>query len=452
MLLEIPLNFGGEPLFRQIASHLEKMIRSGAISGCVRLPGTRELALRLGVSRSTVIGAYELLADKGLILMRGRSGTFAAEILPPADVLAAGGGDYLRFDSERPTADLIPADRLAKISRAVLLADSGRSLGGLPAEGLPELRRALLRHAVLRGIPARPEEVVVTSGGKDGLSSLLRSCRKAGFSRVVTEELTFSDIQGIARNEDMPLAAVPLLEKHGLSPLLNMTEKDVLYLVPTFQNPMGTTLSAEIRREILSIRAEKGFLILEDDSYGELRYCDKSITALKAMDDGDGVVYLGSFTQLLFPGMRMGYILLPSFLSGLYLETARFRQGQVSSLVQLLLCRFIQEGALADAIEKARGVLSVRMETLFSSLNEAFPEIRIQKPDGGMYLWFPTGKLSGEEAAERARQEGVLVAPGRLFSPSGNSVRGVRFALASVRAPEMEEGARLLKKAWGAFL
>lgn len=452
MLLEIPLSSCAGPLFRQIASHLEKMIRAGTISGSVRLPGSRELAVRLGVSRSTVIEAYELLSDRGLIRMRGRSGTYVAD-RPPAEYLSPGEpADCFRFDSERPTADLVPTDILAKISRSVLVDDGGRSLGGLPPEGYPELRRALLRHAVLRGIPARPEEVVVTSGGKDGLSTLLRSCRKAGFTRVVTEELSYSDIQGIARNEDLPLSTVPLLGKGDLSPLRNMSEKDVLYLVPTFQNPMGTTLSPEIRRDILSLRAEKGFLILEDDSYGELRYCDKSISALKALDDGDGVVYLGSFTQLLFPGIRMGYVLLPPFLSDCYLETARFRQGQVSSLVQLVLCRFIQEGALAEAIEMARGVLSVRMETLFSSLQGAFPDREISRPDGGMYLWFPTGTLTGEDAAERARERGVLVTPGGLFSPSGRPVRGVRFALASVDSSRIAGGVRLLQEAWGPLL
>ncbi|NLB84457.1 MAG: PLP-dependent aminotransferase family protein, partial [Synergistaceae bacterium] len=371
----------------------------------------------------------------------------------PAESFSSGDqADCLRFDSERPTANLVPTDILAKISRSVLLDDGGISLGGLPPEGYPQLRRALLRHAVLRGIPAKPEEVVVTSGGKDGLSTLLRACRKVGFTRVVTEELSYSDIQGIARNEDMPLSTVPLLGRGDLSPLRNISEKDVLYLVPTFQNPMGTTLSPEIRRELLSLRAEKGFLILEDDSYGELRYCDKSIAALKAMDDGDGVVYLGSFTQLLFPGIRMGYVLLPPLLSDCYLETARFRQGQVSSLVQLVLCRFIQEGALAEAIEMARRVLSVRMETLFSSLCGAFPEREISRPDGGMYLWFSTGNLTGDDAAERARKKGVLVKPGRIFSPLGSSVRGVRFALASVNASRIAGGVRLLQEAWGALL
>ncbi|GAB1399435.1 PLP-dependent aminotransferase family protein [Aminivibrio sp.] len=452
MLLEIPLSSGAGPLFRQIASHLEKMIRAGTISGSARLPGTRELAARLGVSRSTVIEAYGVLAEKGLIRMRGRSGTYV-ENRPPAEHLPPGEtADLLRFDSERPTEDLVPAEILAKISRSVLLDDGGKSLAGLPPEGSPELRRALLRHAVLRGIPARPEEVVVTSGGKDGLSTLLRTCRKAGFARVVTEELSYSDIQGIARNEDIPLSTVPLLGKEDLSPLENLSEKDVLYLVPTFQNPMGTTLSPEIRRKILSLRAERGFLILEDDSYGELRYCDKSISALKGMDDGDGVVYLGSFTQLLFPGIRMGYVLLPPFLTGSYLETARFRQGQVSSLVQIVLCRFIQEGALAEAIETARGVLSVRMETLYSSLRRAFPEREISKPDGGLYLWFSTGRLTGEEAAERAAERGVLVTPGGIFSPRGRPVRGVRFALASVDASRIEGGVRLLQKAWGGLL
>lgn len=452
MLLEIPLDFKEGVLYRQIATHLEKMILAGSISPGTRLPGTRDLARMLGVSRSTVMEAYYLLEELNLILQRGRSGTFVSVRVGCSFVSSGEKEDEIRFDSERPTPDMIPNDVLAKIAREVLVADKGKVMSGCPPEGLAELRMALLEHAVLRGIPARPEEIVVTSGGKDGLSTVLRSLRDAGFRRLFAERLTYGDMKGISRNEGIPLFTTPLLGEEEICFLETLSERDVLYLIPSFQNPTGRTLSPALRKQILSMRKKKGFLILEDDSYGELRYGDKSIPALKSLDEGDGVVYVGSFSQVLFPGMRLGYILLPSSLKEGYIRTATFRQGQVSSLVQLVVRAFIECGALAEAIEQARRILSHRMDALVSALEDAFPKNPFSLPEGGMFLWFPTGRMEGHAAAALAAANGVFVTDGASCALSKRTVHAVRFAVASVPAKEMKKATERLVFSWGGRL
>ncbi|MBL3539673.1 PLP-dependent aminotransferase family protein [Aminivibrio sp.] len=448
MLLEIPLDSKYGTLYRQIAEHLEKMILAGSIPCGTRLPGTRELARMLGVSRSTVVEAYMLLEKREIVQLKGRSGAFAAADSLPHPVSCREGGDVFHFDSERPTTDLIPYGALAKISRDALLEDGGKILGGSPPEGLEELRFALLEHSVLRGIPARPGEMAVTSGGKDALSTVLRALRTGGYGRVFAERLTYTDMKEIAANEGLPFRPVPLLVEEGLASLKKLTSRDILYLIPSFQNPTGMTLPPEIRREILELRQKKGFLIIEDDSYGELRYGEKSVPALKALDEGEGVVYIGSFSQVLFPGMRFGYILLPSGLWNSYVRTASFRQGQTSSLVQLVMLKFIRQGKLAEAVEKARAVLSARMESLLLGLGSAFPGMPVHKPEGGVFLWFPTGKTDGREAAGLAFRAGVLVTDGNLYSLGNKRQRAVRFSVSSVPAQKMDEACARLEKCW----
>ncbi len=452
LLLEIPLNYSEGVLYRQLAEHLEKMIRTGSISSGERLPGTRELARMLRVSRCTVVAAYDVLEENGLVKRTARSGTFAASPLLEGRSSYKGKGDILRFDTECPTRDLLPLRELSELCRGLSLSLLGDALEGSPTEGLPSLRHLLLHHAVLRGIPAHPEEVVVTAGGKDALSTALRSFREHGCSKLWAEELSYSEISSIAENERIPLRTLPLLDESTLSCLDALSSKDVLYLVPSFQNPTGRTLSHPLRQAILSVRRKKGFFILEDDSYGELRYGEKSIPALKAMGEGEGVVYVGSFSQALFPGMRLGYTLLPPFLKEEYLRISSLRQGYVSSLVQLVVARFLEDGELAAAVERARTILSVRMETLYSLLKSHFSTVPLRKPEGGVFLWFPTGKTDGSEAALLAERHGVRVAPGSRFSLRKRKIAAVRFSITGVPDELLNEAVARLKKAWGKIL
>ena len=452
MLLEIPLNFREGCLYLQISSHVEKMILAGTLAPGTRLPGTRGLGEALGVSRSTVMEAYARLCEKGLVIQCGRSGTYVASVSPQQDAGTSAKNGFFVMDSELPSRDLIPLDPLWRAARDVLLPPAGDVLAGSPPEGLPELRKALLCHAVLRGIPAKQDEVVVTSGGKDALSTVLRALRGQGRLTVWAEELSYSDIGGIAKNEGLSLRTIPLLAEESLHLLAGLGVKDVLYLVPSFQNPTGRTIVQHLRREILALQEKQGFLIIEDDSYGELRYGEKSIPALKAVEGGEEVVFVGSFSQVLFPGMRFGYILLPSGLKEDYLRVASFRQGHTSSLVQAVMRHFIENGGLASALGKARDILSGRMRALCTALKASFPFLPVYRPEGGMYLWLPTGGLASREAAARAAGRKVLVTPGDAFALEGKDPLAVRLSLSSVPAERMQDAVSALEKAFRGIL
>ncbi|MFA7620594.1 MAG: PLP-dependent aminotransferase family protein [Aminobacteriaceae bacterium] len=448
VLLEIPLNYSSGVLYLQLARHLEKMILAGSISTGERLPGTRELARMLRVSRSTVVSAYSLLAEKGLVSQSERSGTYALNPMRHGEKERVDEEALFRFDSESPGRELMPLTELSDIMWNLPIPDLESSLETSPPEGQPTLRRLLLHHAALRGIPAHPDEVVVTSGGKDAISTVMRSLKVLGVSRLWAEELSYGEIPSIARNERLSLRTIPLLNEDSLSCLEGLNEQDALYLVPSFQNPTGRTMPHEMRKIVLSVRRRRGFLILEDDSYGELRYGEKSVSALKAMDEGVGVVYIGSFSQALFPGMRLGYTLLPKIMKETYLSVSSLRQGHVSSLVQSVVTRFLQDGKLTVAVERARTVLSGRMRALASRLEAGFPRSEFFRPEGGIYLWFPTGVMDGAEAAILAAEHGVKVTPGECFALRRMRVPAVRLSIAAVSEASMEDAVARLSRAW----
>ena len=151
-----------------------------------------------------------------------------------------------------------------------------------------------------------------------------------------------------------------------------------------------------------------GFWILEDDAYGELRYGDTSISALKAMDGADKVVYLGSFSQVLFPGLRIGYSLVPEQLEDSFICIQARKWGPVSSLDQLVVQKFIEGKGLESALELARGAIESLMKALTGALMEKLPKAQFLMPEGGIYLWLRLPGLDGWDAAQRLENKGFL--------------------------------------------
>ena len=187
-MIEIPLDpHGRAPLYRQIASHLGRMIQNGTISSGDRLPGSRSLAQNLGVSRATVVLAYDLLEDDCFIEQKGRRGSFVSwkkmQILNNSRDM----GPVWDLASGLPSGDLVPLERVASLTREALLSAGPDALFDTASEGLPELRNALVRHAARRGIPAGRDEVIVTSGARHALSVSIGALAGKGARRLWIE-------------------------------------------------------------------------------------------------------------------------------------------------------------------------------------------------------------------------------------------------------------------------
>ncbi len=452
-MLEIPLKRGGEvPLYRQLARHLERMIRSGALSRGEKLPGSRSLSDSLGVSRMTVIEAYRYLEDRGYVMQKGRSGAYVAGHGSPVAEDPPDPSPGFVMDGERPSLSLIPSQELSRLTREVLTGRGAELLRDCPLAGSEELRRRLVFHSATRGIPGEWQDVVVTSGGRQGISVSFAALRESGVSSVLMDELNYPYAWLLAHAEG--LEVIPFRSEDQLLELMSVASSDcAVYLVPSFSNPTGITMSREGREAVLGISHERGLWIVEDDSYGELRYGQESVPALRSMDDGKSLVYLGSFSQALFPGMRLGYSLVPSRIRDSFLGSLARRGGPVSSLVQSLAEAFIASGGLEMSLERVRQEMALRMRRLSSELDKTTGVGWSHLvPQGGIYLWLRLPGLDGERACVLAMERGVSVAPGRAFSFAGHNLEAVRLSVSEIESSSISSAVARLRMAWSGYL
>ena len=448
-MLEIPLDRSSEvSLYKQISYHLRRMIESGSLQIGMRLPGSRALARTLGVSRNTVVLAYDLLEDDGYIEQRGRKGAFVAFKKKRSLELPKPEGPTWDLASGVPSVDLIPWKQLGSISRDIIYEKGALSLTPPPLAGLPELRKALVRHAASRGIPARWEDVVVTTGGQQGLFLSLMSLAEVSTQCVWVEELTYPDIFPMLTKLKLKAQTVPMDAQAMLDVCSRLTEKDALYLIPSFHNPTGRTMGYETRRNILCLAKERGFWIIEDDAYGELRYGAWSVPAMKAMENAEKVIYLGSFSQLLFPGLRHGYVLIPNQLKEVFHSALGCTAGTVSSLVQYVVAAFLSEGLLEHSLDLARNEISKRMKKLVRALKEQLPKVIMEEPRGGIYLWITLPGFSDKRMYDLALSEDILVVPGRLFTKDKKETFSVRLSVSSLGVNDIERVAKVLARIW----
>jgi len=450
LLLEIPLERPSEiPLYRQITTHLERMIESGALADGARLPGTRELASELGISRTTATLAYDLLEEQGYIRRSNRRGTFVTSRFRLHPLSLGESAPLVDMASGLPSADLIPWEKISTLSRQVFSRYGHTVLEGAPLPGLPALRRALVRHAATRGIPARWENVLVTSGVQQGLFLSFQALASRGVKSVWVEELTYPDALSMSQNAGLLLRTVPLDVDGMLEACRRMGRADVLYLVPSFQNPTGRTISHEGRKAILEVAARRGFWIIEDDAYGELRYGEHAVPAMRALESAERVIYLGSFSQLLFPGIRQGYALVPDEILTDFHDALSRSAGAVSSLLQLLVAAFLQEGYLESCLETARAAMAARMRQLARKFEGALPELVFEVPQGGIYLWVTLPEAQDQNLAEAAKNAGVDVACGRAFSVARSETHAIRLSVSRLGSFLISKAADRLVDAWG---
>ncbi len=448
-MIEIPLERGGgKPLYRQMADHLRRMVINGTFEPGYRLPGSREIAYAHGVSRTTAKQAYDLLEAEGYVEERGRSGTYVRGRCP--SLVGMPFRDLPAWDmaSSLPSPELLPSGRLARLSRELLTTRAEGALSQAPIGGLEPLRRALVHHSALRGIPAHWDQVVVTGGGQEGLSSALGSFWSLGVRKLWVEALTYPDVLEMARRQGYDLGILPQEESEMIETLTRIGSDDVLYCIPSFQNPTGRTLSLAARKAVLQASKDQGFWVIEDDTYGELRFGGESVPALKALSGSERVFYIGSFSQLLFPGLRLGYALVPTEVKEEFLCLKASRGASPSSLVQYLVLAFIGERALEDVLETVRASLGLRMQSLCRALDSTLPYCPFRQPRGGIYLWLETPGLDGRLAVEKATAWDVALSPGVLYSSGGDPVDAVRLSISRLGPAELDKAVRLIGRAW----
>jgi 2-aminoadipate transaminase len=369
--------------------------------------------------------------------------------------------DVINFGGGQPAAELYPLEALQRAFSRTLLEDGRRILPYGSIEGLPALRSLVAERLARRGIQTTADEVIITSGSMQGLHLVGRVMLDHG-DAVVTEAPTFSAALGTWEHQQPVFVSIPV-DEHGMrvDDLEDMLRANTarkpkfVYLLPTFQNPSGVSMTLARRRRLLELADEFDLLILEDDPYGEFWYDagTEPTPPLRSLPGGEQrVVYLGTFSKILAPGLRLAYAVAHPALRRLLIRAKRGLDYQTDGVVQQSVVRLVRDGDfdLEDHIARGRAVYRERRDAMLDALETTFTvETRWTRPSGGYFLWLdlPAG-VSGEAASRAAARLGVEVWPGAMFYPNHDGGQNsLRLSFADSPPDRIREGIRRLYQA-----
>jgi 2-aminoadipate transaminase len=486
-----------EPLHRQIFDEVVARIEARAFPPGFRLPPSRELARELATHRNTVTRAYANLEAAGFVSSRVGRGTFVeaqsvadgggppatgaapgslsaspassgvvrdlpwssllsratrSEVLGRAERFArrADQRDVVNLARLQPSADLVPDDLLRRcVSRA--LAEHGASaMSYAPPEGTLRLREQIVIDLGLRGVPARVEELIVTSGSQQALDLVARALINAGDVMLV-ESTTYSGAIDLFRLAGARLIAVPD-DGEGPDPsaLERLARPDVkgLYLMPNAHNPTGRTLSSQRRRALISWSRSAGVPIIEDDYAAGLVLDERNAPPHLRALDGE-VIHVSTFSKRLAPGLRVGYIVAPTALRPVLGSMKRIADLGASLVLQHALAEFLERGYMRAHGQRTRREYLARRDALDAALRKALPpSITWHRPTHGVVLWLQLpAALDPHELYEEALRRGVLVSPSSMSTVGSQPIAALRLAFCAEPAERLVEGARRLGKA-----
>ncbi len=463
-----------EPLAQQIARAVAGDVRRGRLRAGALLPGSRSLAASLGVHRNTVLAAYRELAAEGWIEAGQRSTRvaeavaverraaprapgpraepgFAFETLDlalrpeprPRGALFLGGGF--------PDVRLVPADLLARAVRRVL---RGRSapLGYGDPQGDLRFREALSRMlAEARGLAFGPGELVVTSGSLMGLDLVARTLLKPG-EAVAVEDPGYPQAWATLRAAGAELVPVPVdaqgLDVEALEALLARRTVRAVYTTPHHQFPTTATLSAPRRLRLLELARRHRVAVIEDDHDFEFHYEGRPVLPLASADGGGVVVYLGSLSKVLAPGLRLGYVGAPAALATALAARRAVTDYHGNQVFERAVAELLEDGLLQRHVRKVRRTNLERRDVLVEALRQRLPDrLQVEAPGGGMSLWVRVEGLPKGRWSRRCREEGVLFPWGSAFDFHGEERPFIRLGFTALDPRELREAVRRMAAA-----
>ncbi len=445
------------PLYRQLADHLSALITAGRLAPGERVPPSRELADALGLSRNTVSRAYESLATAGLLQGHVGRGSFvsalgraaslrragptstppgfawpalfarsARDLRAPAGLRAPEPDEELRFDFRPGRVDAagLPIAALQSAWQRALGARLRGHANDVDLQGQPALRTAIARALGGRGIACEPGEILVTTGAQQGLDLVARTLIDPG-DTVVMEDPGYFGAALVFRAAGAHLVGVGVDEEglrvDELARILRGRRVKLLYATPAAQLPTGVTLSSPRRVALLELADREQLPILEDDYGGEIRLARPSAPALKTDDARQQVIYVGTFSKALFPGLRLGYLVAaPALLRALALQRCA-ASFQPSLVDQLALVELLCGDTLERHVRRVRRRYAERARVMRAALAESFPAgTRIGEPAGGSTVWVELPlDVDRSALARAAREQGIEYGPGEAFRLDG---------------------------------
>ena len=443
-----------DPLFLQIAARVRSAIAAGHLLPGARLPSSRALAAQLAIARGTVDAAYALLAGEGAIETRRPAGTIVSgqagrriEVVEQSPLLfpiapSAECAAPRPFQMGLPALDAFPRKQWSNLTVRIARSIQPANLAEVGPAGTLELRHAVAAYlGVARGIKCSPEQVLIT-GGYQGALALVRSVLVRPGDPVWMEDPGYHMTRMAL--ETTGARVVPVrVDGDGLRVTagINAAPRAKLAVVtPTHQCPTGVALSLPRRLELLAWAMEAGSWIVEDDYDSEFRYVGRPLPSLKSLDRGQRVLYAGSFSKVLFPALRLGYLVVPPELESAFLRASRLLTCGLPVLEQRVVAAFIQDGHFARHIRRMRVLYADRRRCLTTALRAAFGErVAVEPAAGGMHLLarFP-GADDDSVLSKHAERAGLAATALSSLAMAHDPGQGLLLSFTNVAAADAD--------------
>jgi len=471
-----------ESLYRQLYDKLRGGILEGRFTRGQQMPSTRILAEDLGVSRNTVLNAFEQLIAEGYLEGATGSGTYVARALPeemlrvtttPARASASGkrrhwsrqGTRLTRYGSSRfrqaitprpfqsgvPALDVFPFDLWTRLLNRRWRKRPSELLGYGDSGGYTPLRQAIASYlAVARAVRCEPEQVIVVSGAQQAMDLAARLLLEPG-DAVWVEDPGYLGAYATLNAAGAKLIPVAVDEdgldvRHGIA---RGPRARLVYVTPSHQFPLGMTMSLTRRLELLSWAQKSGAWILEDDYDSEYRYASRPLAAMQGLDHRGQVIYFGTFSKVLFPALRLGYLVVPPDLVEGFLVAKAITDRQSPTIEQAVLAEFISEGHFSRHIRRMRALYLERVETLVESVEKELKGfLDIRRPEAGMHTigWLQKGS-DDRKLVRQAAAAGVTALPLSAFYLGAGRKPGLILGYAGYSEKAIREGVRKLAQA-----
>jgi GntR family transcriptional regulator/MocR family aminotransferase len=414
------------PMYLQLYRRYREAIAAGKLGPGDRVPSVRSLASELNLARGTVEMAYQMLASEGYFIARGAAGTVvsprlarvpepgrAAAVPPPGSVAPSPFGDVPPFQLGLPALDAFPRKTWARLAgRNVRTLETAAMHYPDPA-GFGPLRRAIAAYlGIARGIACSPEQVFVTAGYRGALELICRTLLQPG-DLGWHEDPGYILARRYLEHAGMRLFPVPVVVE-GLDVAAGVRHAGAArfaVVTPTHQSPMGMALSVPRRLELLEWARRRKAWIIEDDYDSEFRYHGRPLPALKSLDASGRVLYAGTFSKVLFPGLRVAYLVVPMAQAGKFQDAATLLPGGGSIVPQAMIAEFMEHGHFARHLRKMRALYAARRGYLVDALAGTLGErLRMQPQAGGIHvLAHLAGRRSDRTVAAAAEAAGLAL-------------------------------------------
>lgn len=348
-----------------------------------------------------------------------------------------------------PDTQLLPAAQYADCLASVLQREGGAALQYRPM--YEPLRAWIAEYMRSRGVECEPSQIFITSGNQQGLTILSRLFVSPG-DLTVTEAFTFTGVQQVTKGRDARVIGIPV-EDDGVDvdalEAAFARRPQVAVLIPSYQNPLGVTISDEKRRRIAQLAAQYRVPLVEDDPYSPLAFDGRGPTPIKAYDESGWVFYLGSFSKMLAPGLRLGWMVAPDALAHKIVTLRESIDLESSALTQRAVHEFLSRGLLPEHLRRLNAANAERCAAMLSALETHFGGAATwTRPTGGLFIWMTLNDESIDAMAllpDAIEQHGVAYVPGSAFSVTGGAHNTVRLNFSACTPEQIAEGVARLR-------